>query len=160
MQNPCSCHWLELTDFLSKSRSSRKDKEIWGNKLFSRYLGARWGAHAAPIETVAGCPPRAGGSTAFLRGSLLKMDLVWREKIDTEDIPFTSLGCFHIFLFCKKKKNKNKKVGPPSAVFTRSNVVPLGFGTMLTLPLSEVIRTHAVVKGGDKCQSKLSYPTL
>ena len=29
MQNPCSCHWLELTDFLSTSHSSRKDKEIW-----------------------------------------------------------------------------------------------------------------------------------
>lgn len=120
MQNPCSCHWLELTDFLSMSRSLRKDKEIWGNKLFSRYLGARWGAHAAPIETVAGCPLRAGGSSATLRGSLLRIDLVRREKIDAEDILFTSLGSFHIFLFGMKK------TGPPTALFTRSDLVTVG----------------------------------
>lgn len=73
MQNPCSCHWLELTDFLSTSRSSRKDKEIWEISSLACYLEARWGVQTAPIETVAACPLCAGGITKTLWGFLLKM---------------------------------------------------------------------------------------
>lgn len=79
------------------------------------------------------------------------MDLVWREKIDEEDILFTSLGCFHIFLYGIKNS------GPPSPVFTRSNLALLGLGTMFTIPLSEVIRSDGVAEGGDvtsKCHNQ------
>lgn len=51
-----------------------------GNKLFSRYLEARWGVHAAPIETVAACPLCAGGVTGTLWGFLLKKYLVYKEN--------------------------------------------------------------------------------
>lgn len=47
-----------------------------GNKLFSRYLEARWGEHGAPTDTVAVCPLCAGGFTQTLWGFLLKMYLV------------------------------------------------------------------------------------
>lgn len=59
-----------------------------GNKLFSRYLEARWGAHAAAIETVAACPLCAGGCTKTLWGFLLKMYLIWKENILFKDILF------------------------------------------------------------------------
>lgn len=56
MQNPCSCHWLELTDFLSTSRSSRKDKEIWEISSLAAIWEPAGARHAAPTETVAACP--------------------------------------------------------------------------------------------------------
>lgn len=81
------------------------------------------------------------------------MDLVWREEIDEEDILFTSLGCFHVFLSGTKKTI----CGPPSAVFTRSNLAPSGLGTVFTIPPSEVIRSDRVAEGGDvmsKCHNQ------
>lgn len=143
MQNPCSCHWLELTDFLSTSRSSRKDKEIWGNKLFSCYLGACWGAHAAPIETVAGCPPCAGGSSAFFAGFPFEDGFGSERKIWHRGNPF------HLFWLLPYVYFTNKKHWASIYCLYPLWSGTLGFGTMLTLPLSEVIRTNGVAKGGD-----------
>lgn len=78
MQNPCSCHWRELTDFLSTSRSSRKDKEIWEISSLAAIWEPAGPRHAAPIETVAACPLACRWHR---RGSAGFLNLGWKHSV-------------------------------------------------------------------------------
>lgn len=71
MQNPGSCHWLELTDFLSTSHRSGEDKEIWGISSLAAICTPCY--DGAGHHRNSGCLPSAaaGGTLRAAQAALL-----------------------------------------------------------------------------------------